>query len=114
MCLWTLVSAWMPRVPSELRILDRSLGTTRTLRTAVNLTAGYFRVTGAASNVSTDSEPLGLNVPVAPATAGVTTTVFTVRTVRVTNLPLTLTRLWVTTVTFLVTAGTATVFMVMV
>ena len=37
-----------------------------------------------------------------------------VRNVRVTNLPRTFTRLWCTTTTFLVTAGVAMVFMVMV
>src|SRR5664280_2135694 len=76
--------------------------------------AGYFNVTGAASNVSTDIVWLGLNVPVAPATAGLTMTVLVVRNERVTNLPLTFTRLWLTTLIFLVTAGTAMVFMVMV
>ena len=76
--------------------------------------ARYFNVTGAASNVSTDIVWTGLNVPVAPGAAGVTMTVLVVRNERVTNLPLTLTRLWLMTATFLVTAGTAMVFMVMV
>ena len=53
----------------------------------------YFKVTGAASNVSTDMVWLGLNVPVAPATALDTTTVLVVRNARVTSLPLTRTRL---------------------
>lgn len=94
-------------------MLVRSLGTSTTLVMRYS-GVGYFNVTGAASRVRTDIVALGLNVPVAPGTALVTTIVRTTRCERTTNFVPTLTRVRTSTLTFLVTAGAVVVFMVMV